>query len=87
MPDNPVVGQGYPITWQGYISGASYVMLYTKPPGGSSWIACGSGGVPSGGGWVNASGGFGFYASGTWQFGVGLGGATPTAVSATLVVP
>ncbi len=88
LPDNPVAGQSYSISWQGYVSGgSSYIMLYVKPPGGSSWYACGSGGVPSGGGYVHASGGFGFFASGTWQFAWAPGGTTPTSSSASLVVP
>ena len=86
LPDNPVVGQGYPITWTGYSSAYSYVMLYTKPPGGT-WRPCGSGGVPPGGGLVNASGSFGITASGVWQFAVAPGGSPPTVVSATLTVP
>ncbi|ATC63824.1 hypothetical protein CMV30_07615 [Nibricoccus aquaticus] len=87
LPDNPVVGQTYPLAWQGYSSGANYVMLYTKAPGGSSWISCGSGGGPAGGGWFSATGGFAFFASGTWQFAVASGGTPPTSASATLVVP
>jgi hypothetical protein len=89
LPDNPVVGQGYPIKWQGYIysSSPNYIMLFAKPPGSSTWNPCGSGGVPPGGGFVYASGGFYISAPGTWYFGVAPGGSTPTSASASLNVP
>jgi len=84
LPGNPVFGQSYPISWQGSSNGSSFVVLFCKAPGSSTWSGCGSGGAS--GGSVNATGGWAANIRGTWQFGVGYGGALPYSTSASITV-
>jgi chitodextrinase len=87
LPGSPVVGQSYSIHWEGYSYGASYVLLYNKAPGSSTWTLCGGGGGPASGGIFSANGGWTPNTSGTWDFGVGSGGALPNWTSASITVP
>jgi hypothetical protein len=86
LPSPAAKGQSYSISWSGTLYNTSpYFMLYFRLQGTSDWNPIGSGSIPPYG-MSSGTAVFPAYATGVFEFGVGMADALPTSVGATITV-